>query len=66
MILMYDLEDNYIMEFKNTKECAEYFNTNRKCIDCHLCKFRQGKIKKKRDFKHNRWVRLYRCWSEDE
>lgn len=30
MIEMYDLEGNYICEFKNYLECAKYFNTTRK------------------------------------
>ena len=35
MIIMYDLEGNYICEFKNYLECAKYFNTTRNVIRTH-------------------------------
>ena len=28
MILVYDLDDNYLCEFKNARECADYFGTS--------------------------------------
>ena len=64
MILMYDLEDNYICEFKNYKDCAKYFNTSIKVIHTYICKRQKGTRDKKRDFKNNRWVRLFRGVSE--
>lgn len=60
MVVMYDLEDNYICEFKNYKECAEYFNTTTKVIACYLCRSAKKKIDKKRDYKNKRWVRLFK------
>ena len=60
MISMYDLEDNYICEFKTYKECAKYFNTSPKVIQTYISKSKKGTIDKKRDFKNKRWVRLYR------
>ena len=64
MIEMYDLEGNYICEFKNYLECAKYFNTTRNIIRTHLSLSKQGKDDKKRDIKNNRWVRLYKVVSE--
>lgn len=32
-IAMYDEDDNIVTIFESRKECAEYFNTSRKCID---------------------------------
>lgn len=66
MILMYDLEDNYIMEFKNTKECAKYIGCSVKSIRSKICRFKKGKQNKIRDFKHQRWVKMYRDWDEYE
>ncbi len=60
MILMYDLLDNYIMEFKNYKECAKYFNTSVKVIHCYISRSKRGITDKKRDFKNHRWVRLFK------
>ena len=60
MIIMYDLEGNYICEFKNYLECAKYFNTTRNVIRKHLSLSKQGKLNKKRDIKNNRWVRLFK------
>lgn len=65
MILMYDLEDNYICEFKNYKECAKYFNTSAKVIHTYICKSQKGTRDKKRDFKKNRWVRLFKEVSDE-
>ena len=64
MILMYDLEDNYICEFENYKECANYFNTTTKVIHCYISKSKKGIIDRKRDFKNKRWVRLFKEVSE--
>ena len=47
MIVMYDLEGNYICEFKNYLECAKYFNTNKGTIHRVL----SGKRNKYKDFK---------------
>lgn len=60
MILMYDLEDNYLCEFKNYKECAKYFNTTTKVIQCYISRSIKGTIDKKRDKNKNRWVRLFK------
>ena len=43
MILMYDLEDNYITEFKNTKECAKYIGCSVMSIRSKICRFKKGK-----------------------
>lgn len=64
MIAMYDLEDNYIMSFDNYKECAEYFKTSVKVIQCYICKSKKGKTDKKRD-KNGKYVRLFKI-EEDE
>lgn len=64
MILMYDLEDNYLCEFKNYKECAKYFNTTTKVIQCYISRSIKGTIDKKRDKNKNRWVKLYKVVSE--
>ena len=64
MIEMYDLEGNYICEFKNYLECAKYFKTTRNVIRIHLSLSIQGKVNKKRDIKKDRWVRLYKVVSE--
>ncbi len=58
MIVMYDLEDNYIMEFKNYKECAEYFKTSIRCIHSYICKSKKGIVDKKRD-NDGKYVRLF-------
>lgn len=60
MILMYDLEDNYLCEFKNYKECAKYFNTTTKVIQCYISRSIKGTRDKKRDKNKNRWVRLFK------
>lgn len=59
-IVMYDIEDNYICEFKNYKECANYFNTSTRVIQSYICRSKKGIIDKKLDKKHNRWVRLFK------
>lgn len=60
LIAMYDLEDNYLYEFKNYKECAKYFNTSKDSIQCYICRNRQGKVDRKRDKSNKRWVRLFK------
>lgn len=64
MIEMYDLEGNYICEFKTYLECAKYFNTTRNVIRTHLSLSKKGEIHKKKDIKNNRWVKLYKVVSE--
>lgn len=64
MIAMYDLEDNYIMSFDSYKECADYFNTTTKVIQCYICKSKKGIIDKKRDC-DGKYVRLFKI-EEDE
>ena len=58
MIVMYDLEDNYIREFSSYKECAKYFNTSVRVIHSHICRSRKGKVDKKKD--KNGWCRLFK------
>lgn len=60
MIIMYDLEDNYICEFKNYLECAKYFNTTRNVIRTYISLSKKGIRDKKKDVKNNRWIRLYK------
>lgn len=64
MIVMYNLEDNYLWEFKNYKECANYFNTTTKVIQSYISKSKKGIVNKKRNFKNKRWVRLFKGVSE--
>lgn len=64
MIIMYDLEDNYICEFKNYLECAKYFNTTRNVIRTYISLSKKGIRDKKKDVKNNRWIRLYKVVSE--
>lgn len=64
MIFMYDLEDNLLMKFKNRKECAKYFNTRVENIHNHLSKVRCEYVKKKRDFKNRRWVKLVEVYDD--
>ncbi len=63
MIAMYDLEDNYIMSFDSYKECADYFNTTTKVIQCYICRSKKGRIDKKRD-KEGKYVRLFKIEEE--
>lgn len=65
MIAMYDLEDNLITVFDGYKDCAEYFNTTRKVIECYICKSKKGRIDKKRDTVNKRWCRLYKIEEEE-
>lgn len=65
MIVMYDIDDNYIMSFDNYKECAEYFNTSAKCIHCYISRKRNGKLDKKRDKLKKEWVRLFKIEEEE-
>ncbi len=62
MIAMYDLEDNIITTFDSYKECAKYFNTTVKVIQCYICRNKQGKIDKKRW--GNKWCRLFKIDNE--
>lgn len=54
IIAMYDLSDNLITVFENTKECAKYFNTTTNVIRCNICR----KVKKRTPEKT--WCRLFR------
>ena len=66
MIAMYDLEDNYIMQFKDYKECAEYFKTNPKCIYSYISKSQKGIVNKKWDDNDKRHVRLFKIEDDEE
>ena len=59
-IAMYDESDNYIRDFRSSKECADYFKTSAKVIDCSICRIKTGRLKRKRDNINNRYVKLYR------
>ena len=65
MIVMYDLEDNYIMSFDNYKECAEYFETSIRCIHSYICKSKKGIVDKKISKKDNCYVRLFKIEEEE-
>lgn len=60
MILMYDLDDNYLCEFKNARECADYFGTSDDAIHNYIYFQKKGLRDKKRDIKRKRWVRLFK------
>lgn len=64
MIVMYDLEDNYIMSFDNYKECAKYFETSIRCIHSYICRSKKG-ITDKKKTKDGKYVRLFKI-EEDE
>lgn len=64
-ICQYDLEDNYIREFRSYKECAEYFKTSIKSIHCYICRSQKGKVDKKMDKETHQWCRLVR-WLDIE
>ena len=64
MIVVYDLEDNYITSFDSSKECAKYFNTTNKVIDTLICRSRRNPNMKKRDKKNKRWVKIVRMKEE--
>ena len=36
MILMYDLDYNYLCEFENARECADYFGTSDDAIHNYI------------------------------
>ena len=42
-IAMYDISDNYIRDFENIHECADYFNTNTKTISRYIHELRKLK-----------------------
>ena len=63
MIAMYDLEDNLLAVFDNYKECANYFGVKPTDIMCHICRFKKGKIHKKR--LGNTWVKLFKIEEEE-
>lgn len=58
MIAMYDLKDNLITIFENTKECAKYFNTSNEVINCNISR----KIRKRTPNK--KWCKLFRIKEE--
>lgn len=64
MIAMYDMDDNLLFVFNTRQECAKYFDRSVRYIDCVLCKFRNEYVKKKRDFKNRRWVKLVEVYDE--
>ena len=64
MIAMYDLEDNLVTIFDNYKECAKYFNTSVKVIQCHICRARKGIINKKSY--EDGWCRLIKIEEDKE
>lgn len=64
MIAMYDLEDNLITVFDNYDECAKYFNTSKKSLECYICRSKKGIVDKKRDGKN--WCRLFKIDEREE
>ena len=64
MIVMYDLEDNYIREFSSYKECAIYFNTSVRVIHSHICRRKKGTVDKKK-YKDG-WCRLFKMEEDNE
>ena len=64
MIFMYYLEDNLLMKFKNSKECAEYFGISVRNVDRALFRLRNEVCQKKRDRKHQRWVKLVEVYDD--
>ena len=55
ILTFYDLEDNIIKQFDSYKECAEYFNTTDKVIQCYISRRKHYPNRKKRDTKRKIW-----------
>ena len=64
MIAMYDLEDNLITIFESYKECAKYFNTSTKVIQCYISRSKRGIRDKKKN--GNSWCRLIKIDEVEE
>lgn len=60
MIVMYDLEENFLDMFDTYEDCAKYFDTTIDVIYVHIHNTARGIITKKRDKKHKKWVKLYK------
>lgn len=59
-IAMYDDKDNLIAIFENRQECANYFNTTKKCIDSFFSKVTSGiRENRKLDKSSGKYYKLY-------
>lgn len=52
------MDDNYLMEFNDYIECAKYLDTTKDVIKTFLSRNKKGIVRKKRDKKNKRWVKL--------
>ncbi len=65
-IAMYDEKDNIVTTFENRNECAKYFNTTRKCIDCFFSRVKKGIItNKKLNKTSGEYYKLYQFKKEE-
>lgn len=60
MISCYDLNDNLITVFDSYKECAKWFNTSTKVIQCYISRSRRGIRDKKFNKQDKKWYRLFK------
>lgn len=58
MIVMYDMEDNFVEMFGNYKQCAEYLKTSEGVIRSYICRSKKG-IRDKKRF-NGKWYRLFK------
>lgn len=58
-IAMYDEADNPYMIFKDYNECAKFFNTSTKVIQCNVCRHQKKKYQDK-------FYRLYKIYDDEE
>lgn len=65
-IAMYDDRDNLITVFENRQECANYFNTTKKCIDSFFSKVTSGiRDNRKLDKSNGKYYKLYQYKKEE-
>lgn len=55
ILIYYSLNDEVLAIFDNYKECAKYFNTTTKVIQCYISRSLRKPNKKKRDIKNKIW-----------
>ena len=58
-IAMYDMSDNFIMEFDSYKDLSIYFNRSTKSLQCSISRIKNNKNKSVIDHKNKRKVKLY-------
>ena len=64
-IAMYDENDFIVRVFEDKKECAEYFNTSKNCIESFFSNVKAGRISnRKLDKNDGKWYKLYRYKKE--